>query len=389
LKREAEKKRIEVLAAIDTGTFVEPSKLTVGEFFVEHWLPSKRDHIRPTTYRSYAGHARIYINPRLGSTPLQKLTPADVSKFYSSLANGGRVAKPGRAETSLAPATIRRIHVTLRQGLEDALRWGFVARNVASAVRPPRTASPQEMTTWSAQELEAFLDFVRDDDLFALWRLYALTGMRRSEALGLRHADADLDAGTLTINQALVADGSRSLYFSPPKTRAGARTIDLDRVTVATLREHRARQRERRLAFGPGWRDDLGLFFCDGDGGPLHPARISNAFEVHVRRSGLRRIRLHDLRHSWASLALRSNVHPRVVQERLGHSNIAITLGIYSHVAPGMGREAGETVANLLGGGAWAEPSSTGRQPVAADRERHEAAPGGTYPGYNRRSPPG
>jgi len=350
LKKEAEKKRTEVLAAIDSGSFVEPSKLTVGEFFVEHWLPSKRDRVRLSTYRSYEGHVRVYITPRLGSVPLQRLASTDVAKLYTALGNGGRVTKPGRSETSLAPGTVRRIHVTLRQGLEDALRWGFVVRNVAAAVKPPRVASPKEMRTWSAQELEAFLTFVRGDDLFALWRLAAVTGMRRGEACGLRWSDTDLDAGTVTIAQTLLAAGGHDTCFSVPKTRAGARTIDLDAVTVTALRAHRVRQGEQRLSFGPGWRHELDLAFCDGDGSPLHPNRVSDRFGVLVAGSGLPRIRLHDLRHTWASLALRSGVHPRVVQERLGHASIAVTLGIYSHVQAGMGREAGERVAALIAG---------------------------------------
>ena len=348
LKKEAERKRVEVLAAVDRGDFVEPSKLKVGQFLTEQWLPSKRDQVRPSTLRGYEGYIRNYLVPRLGAIPLQQLGPADIAKLYTALGAGGRVTQPGRSETDLSPVTVRRVHAVLHQALGDAMRWGLITRNAAAAVRPPRVASKPEMKTWDAAELSAFLDFVAADGLFALWRLFAVTGVRRSEALGLRWCDVEWDNGSVTINQALVVNGYSTPIFSAPKTAAGARTIDLDATTIAALRAHRVRQGEQRLSFGPGWRHEFDLVFADGDGGPLLPGWVSSRFEAHVRRSGLKRIRLHDLRHTWASLALRASVHPRVVQERLGHSTIAITLGTYSHLSPGMGKEAGDRVAGLL-----------------------------------------
>jgi integrase len=176
----------------------------------------------------------------------------------------------------------------------------------------------------------------------------ATTGMRRGEALGLRWADVDLDAARLAVRQTVI-EVNHKIEFSMPKTAKGRRTIALDAPTVEVLREHRKRQAAQRLEFGPGWADH-DLVFADYDGSPLMPERFSSRFGEQVKKLGLPPISPHSLRHTWATLALPAGVHPKVVQERLGHANVNITLDIYSHVTGPLHSDAAEQVAGLVFG---------------------------------------
>ncbi len=196
------------------------------------------------------------------------------------------------------------------------------------------------MVTWTAAQLRTFLDGVRDDRLGAAYVLLATAGMRRGEALGLRWTDLDLDSGRAAVRQTVIAV-NHVPTLGTPKTAKGRRTISLDAAPVAALREHRKRQAAERLLMGTGWAD-RGLVFCRVDGGLLHPERFSRSFGDRVRQLGLQKVRLHDLRHGWATMALGAGVHPKVVQERLGHANIGVTLDVYSHVTADLHDHAAE-----------------------------------------------
>lgn len=332
-KRAASEALTEILGQLSTGQYVAPSNLTVRRFLEEEWLPAIRPSLRPLTLNSYAANVRNHVVPRLGSARLQGLTPAMLNSMYAELSE------------SLSPRTVRYIHAILRRALSDAVKWNRLARSPAAAADPPslRAAVKTVMRTWSAVELQAFLESVRDDRLAACWRFLAMTGCRRGEALGLRWRDVDLDAGRATIVRALV--GSRAL--SETKSERGQRTIALDARTVAALREHRRAQLEERFALGSAY-EDHDLVFCREDGTPIWPRSLSRAFARHAAAVDLPRIRLHDLRHTHATLALQAGVHPKVVQERLGHATISITLDVYSHAIPAMQEEAASRVAALL-----------------------------------------
>jgi integrase len=189
--------------------------------------------------------------------------------------------------------------------------------------------------------------------------LGATTGMRRGEVLGLRWSDVDLDAGRLSVRQTLSAPrnpdtGQHVPVFGEPKTKQGKRSVPLPAQTVAALRAHRKEQMRERLMAGPGWQDH-GLVFCEPDGQPIHPDRFRKRFEHRVQRSGLPPIRFHDLRHTYATLALQAGVHAKVVSEILGHASIGITLDTYSHAVPGLQESAAETVAALVFGSTVAQ----------------------------------
>jgi integrase len=341
-KKQCQQALNEALSALRTGTFIEPSQRTVAGFLVEEWLPAMRPpRVRPSTWLSYQRNVERHIVPALGRLPLQRVTPAQLTTFYRGLLETGH----RRGSGGLAPKTVRNIHGALHAALRDAVRWGYVARNVAAAADLPKGMAP-EMQVWSPEQLRAFLDHVRDDRLYAAWLLLATTGMRRGEVAGLRWVDVDLDAGRVSPRRPRVVV-NHEVLVSEPKTAKGRRSIALDPATVAALRDHGRWQLEERLAVGPGW-EDSGLVFTWPDGRPLHPERFSKWFEQHTRAAGLLRIRLHDVRHSYATAALAAGIPAKIVSERLGHANIAITMDTYSHVLPGLDEQAAGTVAQLI-----------------------------------------
>jgi integrase len=228
------------------------------------------------------------------------------------------------------------------------VKWGRLVRNPADAADPPKATSDgrPESTVWTADQLRTFLERTRTSRFAAAYHLIATTGLRRGEALGLRWQDLDLGAGKASIRQTVIAI-KHTVMIGTPKTKKGRRTVTLDSGTVTALREHRKRQAAERLLMGAGWTDN-DLVFCHPGGTMVHPERFSRGFLETVARIGLPRIRLHDLRHGWATMALQAGIHPKVVEERLGHANIGITLDTYSHVIAGLDKEAAEQVAALF-----------------------------------------
>ena len=343
-KKECQEALNDALATVRTGTFVEPSQRTLGSFLVEEWLPAMRPpRVRPSTWLSYQKSIERHLVPGLGHLPLQRLTPAQLTAYYRTLLEAGHRSGRGR----LAPKTVRNIHGTLHTALRDAVRWEYLARNVAATADLPKGMTP-EMHVWSPEQLRTYLDHVRSDRLYAAWLLFATTGMRRGEVAGLRWVDVDLDAGRVSPRRPRVVVNHQVLV-SEPKTAKGRRSVALDALTVAALREHKKRQAEDQAVVGPGWQDS-GLVFTRPDGAPIHPDLISDWFERLAHEAGLPKIRLHDVRHSYASAALAAGIPAKIVSERLGHATVQITLDTYSHVLPGLDAQAAETVARLIVG---------------------------------------
>ena len=340
-KREAERALAETIQRLGTGGYVEPSKVTVAAF-LEEWLASARASVRPSTHATYTTLCRTHVAPAVGTMPLQQLSGSRLNKLYGDLLEAGR--RDGKGGLSIR--TVRHVHTTIHTALGEAVRWGRVYRNVADLATPPRQRTKKRPATWTAEELRAFLEQVRDDRLYAFYHLAGSTGMRRGEVAGLTWRDVDLAAGRLSVSQTVISV-NYEIMFSAAKTGAGARSIALDPGTVGVLRHHRKAQLEERLALG-GYAEDHDLVFCELDGSPLHPSNLSKRFDRLVRASGLPRLRFHDLRHTHATLALRAGVHPKIVSERLGHADIAITLNTYSHAIPAMQEEAAAKVAALV-----------------------------------------
>lgn len=347
-KRDAEAARVEILARLQRGDYVAPSKRTVGGFLEDEWLPAIRSTLRASTHESYSANVRLHIAPAIGSVRLQGLTPAMLNALYAELASERQVA--GRTRQPLSPRTILYIHATIRRALADAVSWDLITRNPADRATPPsaRVARGQQMRTWTAAQLRIFLEHVVEDRLYAAWRVSGTTGMRRGEVLGLRWRDVDLDAARCSVFQTLIT-GKGAPRVSEPKTASGRRNVALDPQTVVALRTHRGRQAAEQIALGPAY-EDSELVFCHEDGSPIWPRSFSRWFDLHVEKAKLPKIRLHDLRHTHATLALAAGIHPKVVSERLGHSTVGITLDTYSHAIPAMQEDAAVRVAALIEG---------------------------------------
>jgi len=322
-KKDAEKRLAELLHQLDNGIFSKPGKTTLADY-LRQWLKDYcRANLSPRTAEGYESIVQCHLIPSLGQIPLTQLKPEHLQHVYSDKLSAG-----------LSHRTIRYIHVTLRKALHDAVRLGIIVRNPVDAVKPPRIQRP-EMRTMNESDIHIFLEFAKSTPYYALFYLAIFTGMRRSELLALRWSDVDLILCQLSVTRALHQLQDGSLIFRQPKTAKGRRSISLSPSTTILLREHREQQEEMRQNLGlPLTEDDL--VFCHADGKPLLPNSVSHAWTKLANRTGLQGIRLHDARHTHASLMLKQGVHPKIVQERLGHASIQITLDTYSHVAPGL-----------------------------------------------------
>ena len=323
------------LAAADRGDWVaESGRLTLGEFLTD-WLDG-RSRLRSATKRSYSSHVRIYLVPRLGQMKISALRPGHISSMLSDLRQTGHRGRP------LSASTVQRVHATLRAALNHALRMGILTINPACLVELEPASRPVPRI-WTPDELNLFLRSTRDDELHMLYRLVALTGLRRGEVVGLHWSEVDLESGTLRVVQQVVQLGSRS-ELSEPKTKAGRRVIKLDSATCDALRNHWDRQ-VALAAPGPSASTPV---FSRSDGRTLSPEYVTRRFTRLSKAAGLPSIRFHDLRHGHASYALAAGVPIKVVQERLGHSSALITTDLYTHVLPAMHTAAAEQIAALL-----------------------------------------
>jgi len=312
------------LAERADGIVYDDENLTVGEY-LNSWLKgSVRGSVRQSTFDRYEIAVRVHIKPALGRVKLKKLSPAHVAGFYQD-----------RLAAGSAPASVNKLHVTLRKALDQAVKWHMVPRNVAEAVKAPRPAPP-EMRTLSAEETRKLIEVARGDKLGALYMLAVHTGMRQGELLALKWQDVDLENAKLSVMRTLTMNNGQIL-LGELKTKKSRRTIRLTYAAIQALHEHLARQLEGMERLGDAYRDE-GLIFASQVGTPINPTNLRRrSFAALLRRANLPKIRFHDLRHTCATLLLSRNVHPKYVQELLGHANIAITLDTYSHVIPGMG----------------------------------------------------
>ena len=356
-KYQAQRRITELLRQIDTSAFVEPSKLTVGEY-LRQWLRDYAEtHVRQRTLEGYRGNIERYIGPAIGNIALDKLAARHIQEMEASLLRDGRSKGGG-----LSPRTVLHVHRVLSEALRHAVRLGTLHRNVADAVEPPRSQRYRARTLgWD--DVHRFLDQVDDPLYHTLILLDLQTGLRRSELLGLRWSDIDFQEGTISVNRALVTLPSGGVTLTPTKTEKG-RMVPVPSESVLALRAHLARQEAEaqlvghRVSPGP---DDL--VFCRDDGSPLRPDSITHVFARYVKRAGMKGLRLHDLRHTHASLLMAQGVHLKVVSERMGHTTIGITGDLYSHVLPNVQHEAVERF-----GAAW-------RARMAKERQIDNAAP--------------
>jgi integrase len=377
-EREARKALNESLARIDRGIGVDAGRQRVGEY-LEQWLAGKAS-LRSSSRKSYEEHVKLYLAPGIGHLRMSDLRDLDIERLYAAMRLLGqpeattapsaeleRLLRARKASNPkpLSDATIRRVHATLMSALNNAVKRKRIAHNPAAHVDVPtgrrpravvwtadriaawqRTGVRPRVAVWTPLQTGAFLDHAHAERLYPIFHFIAYRGLRRGEAVGLRWEDVDLDGGHLHITQQVVQLGWAT-EIGAPKTDSGARSVSLDETTADVLRTWRTRQASERAAWGAAW-TDTGLVFTREDGTQLHPDQVTTAFERLSREAGLPPIRLHDLRHTAASLALQAGVPLKVVSEQLGHSSLAITADTYTSVLPAVARAAAEAVAGII-----------------------------------------
>jgi integrase len=334
-RAEVSEKLTKALSDRANGIVYDNENITVGEY-LDVWLKrSVYGSVRQSTYDRDTNLVNNHIKPVLGSLKLKKLNSAHVQNFYRN-----------RLDTGLSASTVRKIHDILRRGLAQAVDWYLTQRNVADVVKPPRPV-PKEIVALSTDETRRLLDAAAEDRLEALYVLAVHTGMRQGEMLALRWQDVDIENAVLSVRRTLTRRGGK-IAFGEPKTKKSRRSIRLTPQAVDALRAHLERQLRDMEILGDHYQDQ-GLIFTTDTGAPIIPSNLrQRSFTPLLKRVGLPHMRFHDLRHTCATLLLSRGVHPKFVQELLGHATIAITLDTYSHVMPSMGDATAKAMEDAL-----------------------------------------
>lgn len=334
-KRTAQRYLADLISQLNKQEYVEPVKITVADY-LRRWL---RDYakisVRTRTYESYSEVVNKHLVSEIGHLELAKLQPLHLQKLYAD-----------KLSTGLSARTVRYIHAILHRALGQAVRWQILHRSVADAVELPRVER-KEMQTLDLEGVAKLLNAAAEDRLYALYLMAVTTGMRQGELLGLRWQDVDLAAGTVMIRQTLqwLDDGP---VFQEPKTPKSRRVVQISAEVISALGRHKEYQAKEKEFFQDEYRD-LDLVFSQRKGGPINKNNLLNrSFKPLLKRAGLPAIRFHDLRHTSATLALGAGIHPKIVQERLGHATIAMTLDTYSHVMPTLQKEAAQALEDLI-----------------------------------------
>ena len=354
-EKEARAALTDALARLDRGTYVDRSKLTVGDY-LDQWLEG-RVNLRPASVVFYRVAVERYLRPGLGHLRLDQLRVDDVERAFARIRRG----LDGHGHP-VSPALIGRLKTTLRAALNVAVKRQLIHVNPAALVEVEAHTRPT-VHVWNATTTGRFLDSAAEDWHGPLWHLIASFGLRRGEAAGLRWHDVDLEHGVLAIVVQRTQVG-RKIIEATPKTKAGVRVLTLDQGTVRVLRSHRTRQDTQRLALGGAWVHNA-LVFTMEDGRGLQPQYISRLFAKACEAGGFPRIRLHDLRHTSASLGLAAGESLVEVSKRLGHSQLAITADTYSHVLPALARASSEARSAVIPRQPRAQPVPTGSAPSA------------------------
>jgi integrase len=301
------------------------------EVYLDQWLSHAKTRVRPRTYQGYEGLLRLYAMPEIGQMGLGDLHPLHLQSLYSALMS--------ERIPPISAGTVLNLHLVLTQAFGQAVRWGLLDRSPAAGAQPPRPRRP-EPAVIDAALASKILGAARGHLLELPIAIALATGMRRGEILGLRWSDLDAEFSVAHVRRTLQAIDPEPV-FEDPKTRRSRRAVALPAFLRPYLTHQREEQHRRQESLGASWHEH-DLVMDSGDGSPVNPVNLSSAWPKFLKRAGLPHVRFHDLRHAHATLMLVQGVHPKVVSERLGHSNIGITLDTYSHVLPGMQAEAAE-----------------------------------------------
>ncbi|WP_411678723.1 tyrosine-type recombinase/integrase [Clostridium thailandense] len=328
-----------------TGTLVEPNKLNLGKWLDTWLLEYKRNNIKPSTFERYESIIRNNLKPNLGSIPLKDLQPEHIQRTYNIMLKGDN-----KGSKALTPATIHRIHNVLHSALEQALRNNLITRNVSSVVVLPREIK-KEAISLSIEDQKKFLLALDGERLRCAFVIEMASGVRLGELLALRWANVSLDKNTISIKESIrrtknfddSIETNTSLMFSTPKTRAGVRVIPLPPSAIEELREHRTRQNEEKIANKIIYEDN-DLVFCSELGRAIDPRHFTKIFYRIRKKAGLNHFNFHILRHTYATRLIENKEGMKVVQELLGHSDVALTINTYCHVMPNVKKSAARKI---------------------------------------------
>lgn len=330
-QKEVAKKLKEATAALDSGTYTAPNKMTVGQW-MDIWTDEYLGAVKPRTVDLYKGVTKSRIKPGLGAIKLEALAPHTIQSFYNTL------SKPKNGTSGLAPKTIRNLHGILHKALQQAVANGYIKVNPADSCVLPRAAR-KELKPMDENMITAFLRAVQDHQFEELFTVTLFTGMREGEALGLQWDCVDLTKGTITIDKQLqLIRGSKGQYQMVPTKNSKSRTISIAPYVASTLRRVKHRQLENRIRYGECW-EDSGFVFTDALGHHLSASSVYKSFKKVMVEIGSPETRFHDLRHSYAVASIRSGDDIKTVQENLGHATAAFTLDVYGHVTEQMKKE--------------------------------------------------
>jgi integrase len=333
-RREVVLEMRELVAKAERGQLRPERAPTLAEWLDTYVAEVAQGRVRPSTLVSYQSHIAHHLKPGLGRHRIDQLRPQHIAAFYRD-----------RLRT-LSPASVRRIHAVLRRALTVAVRWGLITTNPAIMVDPPPMSST-EPQPYSLAEARAFLTAAATDRLSARWVLALSLGLRQGEALGLQWDDIDFPRGRLQVRRALRLQPGGELALVKTKTLRSNRTLPMPGPLSSALQAHRASQADELTRAADLWRDS-DLVFTTAIGTPVHPRNDYRAFQRIIKNAGLRRIRLHDLRHTAASVLLAQGVPARVVMEILGYSQISVTLNTYTHVDTSLTQEAADRMEQAL-----------------------------------------
>ncbi|TPG84283.1 site-specific integrase [Brevibacillus laterosporus] len=341
-KKDAEHALTQKLHELQTGLTIDASDMTVSQY-MEYWLENyAKASTRPTTHNVYEKRVKRYIIPRIGRIKLKDLKVIHLQKMYTDLLKNGAMYREG----GISPITIRHIHGLIHKALQNAERWQMVSRNVARLVELPRVEK-KETIVLTREQVQVLVESVKGKELCIPVLLAVTTGMRYAEVFGLAWKDIDFEKKTIHVKQQLVRTKG-AYHLTPPKTKSSERIISLSESLIGPLKQHKAEQAQSKLLFGPSFNAD-GLVCCrPEDGLPYSATPARRKFRRLLEEAGLPDIRIHDLRHTVATLLLETGVHPKIVSELLGHANIGITLDRYSHVSMTMQQEAIASLENAI-----------------------------------------
>lgn len=321
-EKDAERAMIDKIKELNDGTFIDDTNETFGDF-MGNWLTNKKNQVRPGTWKSYKWLIETHLKPHLGRIKVVDLKPRHLNDLYNQ-----------KLLNVISANSIKKLHGLIKDALDEGIGFGDISKNVANAVTPPRVKKVK-FEVWNENQLKIFLDAAKNNRFYVVFELAASTGMRIGEILGLRWVDVDLDNSKLSIRQAYTK-AHEGYEFNEPKTASGERSIALFPDTVNLLRLHKEKQ-DREKEKNKTFYNDHGLVIQTHIGTPVSPRNLSREYyKILDKLKDIPHIRFHDLRHTHATLLLKRGVHAKIVQERLGHSSINITLDTYSHVLPGL-----------------------------------------------------